>query len=422
MGRLKILIEKNRCEKIARHKRRKKLKPRKRPTSIPSVEMTNSQKVFKRDSFYQKPSICNRDNSIIKFPKSFNLIDNPDESLSVLKQINYSFEKSNSKTIKFDYSECSNYGLDASVICDLLVDNGKKYRNNNKKKVKLSGNMPVGYSAGELFCNSGLLRHLNLFNAEDKRVERLEPFINEKNVNVLTNKTIVYYNNCLKRYGMELNAKGIDLLNHLVGEIIGNAAEHSGDNGDWYVSGHFTQATNHEYGKGSLVFISIGNTIYENLKYNTKSPEILEKLDNHLKCHKSLFDFNWNEESSLTVLGLQYKISSVTDFDHPDRGTGTIEFIKSFSELGKKIDGDIPKMSILSGNTHILFDGTYNLEEKNINGTKVKTIAFNKDNNIKKKPDQKYVKILKNRFPGVIISADFYVDNRYVRKMEGKNE
>lgn len=421
MGRIKILFEKNRCEKIARRKKRKKGK-KKKPRKTYSIDLTNSQAVFKQANFYKKPNICNREKSIIKFPKSFNFIDNPDESLEVLKQINYAFEKSNSKNIKFDYSNCSNFGLDASVICDLLVDNGRNIRKNYNKKVKLSGNMPVGYSAGELFCNSGLLRHLKLFNYEDKLVERLEPFDSEKEVNALTNKTIVYYNNCLKRYGMELNPKGIDLMNHLVGEIIGNASEHSGKNGDWYVSGHFSQATNQQYGKGTLVFISIGNTIYENLKYNSKSEETLNKLDTHLKYHKKLFDFNWNEESSLTVLGLQYKISSVTDTEHPDRGTGTIEFINSFSQLGKKNDGDVPKMSILSGNTHILFDGTYTLKDKIIAGTKIKTIAFNKENNIRKKPDPKYVRILKNRFPGVIISADFYVDNRFVRRMEEKNE
>ena len=167
-----------------------------------------------------------------------------------------------------------------------------------------------------------------------------------------------------------------------------------------------------------MVFISIGNTIYENLKYNTKCDLTLKKLEKHLKYHKPLFDFAWNEEGSLTVLGLQYKISSVTDEKHPDRGTGTIQFIDSFSKLGSKIDGDIPKMAILSGSTHILFDGTYNLKEKNIDNTSVKTIAFNKDNDIKKKPNSKYVKILNNRFPGVIISTNFYVDSRYLKKKE----
>ena len=418
MGKLKIFFIKNRCKKIARHKaRKKKRKPNKRLNK--RIELSNSQLVLKKDNFYKKPTICNREKTVIEIPSRFNLINNPVESLNTLKGINYAFEQSKSKEINFDYSKCYDLGLDASVICDLLVFNGKSYRKSCNKKVKLSGNMPHGYVAGEIFCNSGLLRHLKLFNLEDKLVERLDPFELEKDVNTATNKTITYYNKCLQRYNIELNSKGVDYMNSLVGEIIGNANEHSGKNGEWYVSGHFSQASgNLQYGRGSLVFISIGNTIYENLKHNTKSDLTLKKLETHLKYHKPLFDFAWNEEGSLTVLGLQYKISSVTDEEHPDRGTGTIQFIDSFSKLGSKIEGDIPKMAILSGSTHILFDGTYNLKEKNIDNTSVKTIAFNKDNDIKKKPDSKYVKILNNRFPGVIISTNFYVDSRYLKKKE----
>ena len=418
MGRLKILFIKNRCEKIARHRARKKKKKSNRMVNT-KITLSNSQIVLKQDNFYKRPVICNREKTVIKIPSEFNLISNPVESINTLKEINYAFEQSRSKEINFDYSECYDLGLDASVICDLLVSNGKSYRNNHNKKVKLSGNMPKGYSAGEIFCNSGLLRHLKLFNLEDKKVERLDPFELEKNVNKATNQTIEYYNKCLQRYSMELNPQGIVYMNSLISEIIGNADEHSGEHGEWYVSGHFSQASgNVEYGRGSLVFISIGNTIYENLKYNTKSKSLKEKLDKHLKYHKKLFDFSWNEEGSLTVFGLQYKISSLADDKHPDRGTGTIQFIESFSKLGSKIEGEVPKMAILSGSTHILFDGTYNLEEKSIGNVPVKTIAFNKENDIKKKPNSKYVRIINNRFPGVIISTNFYVDSRYLKKKE----
>ena len=418
MGKLYKLYLKNRCEKIARHKARRKIKKRKQLNKKYCYSMSNSQKIFKKGEFYKTPSIYNKKCCTIIIPKIFNLIDNPNESLDILKEINYVFEKTRCRELHFDYSNCINLGLDASVICDLLVKNGKEYRKGIGKKITLSGNLPQGYYNQELFFNSGLLRHLKLIKREDKLVERLEPFVDNKEVNKLANDTIIYYNKCLQRYGVELNRDGIDYFNKLVGEIIGNASEHSGKNGDWYVSGHFTQAGNEECGRGSLVFISIGNTIYENLKYNTKSEDTKNKLEEHLKLHKPLFGINWNEETSLTVLGLQYKISSETDLNHPDRGTGTIKFIDSFSQLGKKIDGDNPKMSILSGKTHILFDGTYNLEEKYIGGTKIKTIAFNKSNNIKEKPDQKYVKLLKNYFPGVIISVNFYVDKRYLRVKE----
>lgn len=76
MGRLKILFIKNRCEKIARHKaRKKKRKPNKK--SNKKIELSNSQLVLKKDNFYKKPKICNREKTIIEIPSRFNLINNP---------------------------------------------------------------------------------------------------------------------------------------------------------------------------------------------------------------------------------------------------------------------------------------------------------------------------------------------------------
>lgn len=233
----------------------------------------------------------------------------------------------------------------------------------------------------------------------------------------MTNKVIEYYNNCLSTSGFVLNEKGIIHFSKLVGEIIGNADEHSGENGTWYVSGHFSKNTSEEkIAKGKLTFISFGDSIYESLKNNTISETMKEKLKRQTKYHEKLFNIGWNEESSWTVFGLQWMISRKKTADN-DRGTGTIKFIESFTELGKTINNDIPKMIIMSGHTHILFDGTYILKDSpHKKGTKV--IAFNETNDLKKRPDQKYVKLLENKFPGTIISCEFYVDKEYLKTIK----
>ena len=222
----------------------------------------------------------------------------------------------------------------------------------------------------------------------------------------------------MRRIGYTLNNKGVSYFNELVGEIIGNAKEHSGIDGDWYISGHFSELSKEEYGKGSLCFISMGNTIYYNLINNCKSEETHKKIVEHLKNHKKLFNNGWNKEASVTVFGLQYRISSETDENNIDRGTGTIKFIDKFSKLGKTYNDEKPRMAILSGNTHILFDGTYNLSEKQTEKGKAQVIAFNKDNDLKKRPDPNYVKVLKNGFPGVIISLEFHLDKKYFDKIK----
>ena len=72
-------------------------------------------------------------------------------------------------------------------------------------------------------------------------------------------------------------------------------------------------------------------------------------------------------------------------------------------------------MSIMSGNTHILFDGTHTLTDHE-NGRKV--IAFNSDNDLKQPPDPDYVKNLgKVHFPGTIISIKFRLDKTQTTKV-----
>jgi hypothetical protein len=64
-------------------------------------------------------------------------------------------------------------------------------------------------------------------------------------------------------------------------------------------------------------------------------------------------------------------------------------------------------MVIVSGNTRILFDGQYGIVKKirSETGEKYKMVTFNKEEDIKAKPDEKYVKFAPNFFPGALISA-----------------
>lgn len=425
MGKLKILFIKNRCEKIARQKKRRKNKKRRIHYLFENntYKLKKSQIIFDNYNFYKKNINVENNISTVNIPTDFSLIDNPEESIATLKEINYIFSKSNINNIQMNYSNCNRLGLEASVLTDLIVLNGLNFRKKINSPIRLSGTVPSSYTAGEIFWNSGLLKHLSLSKIEDPLVERLDPFtLTMNDSNYATNETLTYFNNCLNRTGFSLNYDGISYFTKLIGEIIGNAKEHNGSNGEWYVSGHFTQATPGNYGKGSLSFISIGNTIYENLMNNCKSEETKNKINNHLKLHKGLFNLGWTEESSVTVFGLQYKISSETDEQHRDRGTGTIKFIDSFSKLGKTFNDEKPKMTIISGNTHILFDGTYNLKKVSNGKNTLEIISFNKENDLGKKPDPNYVKVLKNGFPGVIISIEFYLDKAYLLKIKEENK
>ena len=72
-------------------------------------------------------------------------------------------------------------------------------------------------------------------------------------------------------------------------------------------------------------------------------------------------------------------------------------------------------MILLSGSTHILFDGKYQLKEGHKGDSNGRlTIAFNQYNDLTRRPDPDYVRSLKGFFPGTLISMRFSVDNRYL--------
>ena len=64
-------------------------------------------------------------------------------------------------------------------------------------------------------------------------------------------------------------------------------------------------------------------------------------------------------------------------------------------------------MVIVSGNTRIVFDGTYKIIEKEKEGERrrYKMITFNESGEIHEVPDQKYVTFVHHFFPGTMISA-----------------
>ncbi len=418
----------NRAKKIERNKKKRLGK---KYMSWKRIDYTQSEKyvadsklrrVLKDKGFYQRDRHYSADKNIgrVIMPVIFCLVRNPEETICTLRKINYMLHVVKVKSLYLDYSKCEFLGLGASVIMDAMVMMERVERTRKQSDLIVEGNYPNTDEALQMFLVSGLIKHLEIKDTrkvESPRIERLDPFMKSCDSNELTNKVIDYYDRCLKRNGYQLTPEGINYFNELAGEIIDNLENHSGKNGTWYVSGHFEQSKNEELGKGSLVFISIGNTIYESLK-ETASNDIRLKLDTYFhKQYGNLANIR-NKERSWTMLALQYMISRLNNSEDPDRGTGTIKFIESFTALGNTSGDDRPLMSVISGGIQIIFDGTYKIL---YNDKKIPVIAFNKDNDLNKKPDGNVVKLLQNKFPGVIISIEFYVDKKYLTKVRNES-
>lgn len=353
-------------------------------------------------------------NSTIQLPEIFSITKNPKETLQKVYEVVALFFENRNLNISILCEQTKEMDLSALVILSIIIVKGRRYLSNLGFRCHIEGDFPADDSVKEIFIFSGLPKHLDLLKGTSPQVETLNPFDTINDTNLETHKIIEYYNNCLRRNGFQLNNKGMIYFHKLINEIVDNARIHSGYKDKFYCGGFYSHNTK----KGQLSIISFGDTIYESLNSDSTSENIKEKIREYINDQKKFYDFSYNEEMSWTVFALQYKISRLNSVETPDRGTGTIQFIEAFMDMGQTIQNDKPTMSLVSGNTHILFDGTYTLKEQIISNEKVKVIAFNRSNNLKDKPDKNYVKDLNIKFPGVIINIEFFVDSEYLDKFK----
>lgn len=353
----------------------------------------------------------------VKLPNNFSLTNNPDEVIMTIKRVASFFQQDRDLTLRVSCKDVTDMDLSALIVLDVIIVKGMNYIRRKGFSCTVGGDMPSNQEIFRLFTYSGLPKHLQaIIPSTNKAVETLDPFAAKDDTNLETHRIIEYYDKCLNHNGFKLNNKGKAYLSSLINEIVDNARIHSGLKKRFYCGGFY----DHEARRGQLAIISFGNSMYESLNGESTNLIIKEQIKKHVHQQKQFFSFNYNEEMSWTVFALQYKISRLNNSASPDRGTGTIKFIEAFSKIGRASNHDDPKMCLVSGNTHILFDGTYNLKDETVNGQKVKVIAFNKENSLKKKPDQNYVKKMAEKFPGVVINVEFYMDASHLDKFKAK--
>ena len=443
---LTIRLVNHEKELIISNLRKRKLDKRNRKSKLQEKNYFNNQiNRYYRDEclFLSKSSFSkNRrqkltrinDGVTIKIPKCFSLIENPNESLRVFQQIYSAYKDKNINKVHFDHTACTTLGICSSTVMDVLIIAMKNQRLSCRKSFELSGDVVENTRVNDILDASGLKKHLNLSvlseeNEKEKGIVKLELQVGGKTSkgqlkgtmqDYASTKVVEYLVKCYERSGCTINKEGQKLIGNMVGEIIDNCENHSGEFCKWYCLGHFQMADNASHGEVSLVIFNFGKTIYSGLKNDCVTPEMYDKLTNKSKMHINFFGINWTEEMLWTLYALQDGVSKEWIDDDSDRGSGTIRFIESFEKIGNTADGKKARMCILSGKTHILFDGTYFLEDKDIAEGTRKVVAFNKENDLNIPPDKSKVTNLARTFPGTIISMNFFIDPSYIESLKNR--
>lgn len=362
----------------------------------------------------------------IRIPKIFSIMDAPADTLNVISKLAAAARTGKKiHKVTFDHSRMSNHDLAAETLLGLIAKEFERESLSRNRKLKISGQFPRNENLVREIRAIGLIKDLDVKHEQLHKEQegKLQIFtMCNKNVaakvtsgaakynEIAAKRFVDHVNKCLENINKELTPDAVDLLAVYAGEILANADEHGGL-GNWNIRGYFDGAQDQRICE--IVVFNFGKTIAET--FLALAPDsyafqaILPYIEKHME--QGFFTPNWSKESLITLAALQGDISSKNKDKNTDRGQGTVEMIEFFQKIHKECSTEgspSAKMAILSGNTHILFDGKYAMC-KAPDGRKV--IAFNHENSLFSPPDSSYVRTIGPRkFPGTIISIKFSLE------------
>lgn len=375
---------------------------------------------------------------VIRIPKRFSILSNPDPSYDVLKQVVEAITFQNCDKLILDYKNCKYCDLATQVFLDSILKSFDRYAR-LCKAASVMKYIKISQVGGEHIFDESLRKMINSVGSPVELINRqmqfkdVEPFrlrqIDSRDVTKVkfeglkeidSTDLIEYVQKCLSRFNKTLTQDARQALGTVLGETIANAEEHSNLH-NRYLIGYMeeTNDDNIHYGILNVVIMNTGSTIYERFKYPEEDEVINEECVSQMQAlsdkftKKGLFDFNtFTEENLWTLYSLQGGVSIVPR-EVRNRGNGTIGFINSFFSLKGSTEVDnVSRMTILSGNTRIDFDGTYQITSTiGEDDRKKELMTFNRTNSLEDRPDSKYVYHTKHYFPGTLISAQLLIND-----------
>lgn len=369
----------------------------------------------------------------ISIPSIFSISYNSEGVIKFLKTFYTTVRNPTVKEVYLDYSNCNELGLSASVVMDAIALAIDEYRFEKNIPLNWSGNLPKEKYACDIVRAGGLPYHIGAKIFGKSKVDSIEQFEmvkgshnqQRKKAGIVATNLTIYLDRCLQTQKYKLNDFGKSIFSDMLGEVITNCEIHGGSDSMWYTQGYYKIIDEANIGEMQLVFLTIGDSIYEGLKKESND-ETIQKLEHMKKMHAGYLSNSWNEETIYTVLALQEGISRLRTEKikgYEFRGSGTVNLIEKFYTIGGTNNSNVePKMSIISGHTRIEFSDKYKLKKKKFENdvifgnTNSRIIAFNDENDIYKPADSNNVKYMKEYFPGTIISLKFYLDRNYIEK------
>lgn len=364
----------------------------------------------------------------IQLPQDFTIVDNPTGCLAVFRRLAMCSRSNRLRRIHIDHSAVTKIDLCAESVLDRFVKEIEHDARLKRKRLSLSGTLPSDPDIDMYVRATGIIKHLQIKKAyldpkdEGKlRILRVHSLGAGDEVGLYemskeesaVKKLIDYINECLGESGRTMTPNGEEALAAYAGEILNNVVEHSGRR-DWSVVGYLNPEDPMHICE--LAVFNFGGSIADSFRNVDKQSLVRRKVDAYTRSHERMG--KWKRDNLVTVVALQQYISSKLSEEQPDRGQGTVQLIDFFMDVHEECTGqskDAMKMALCSGSTHILFDGTYRMED---DGTGRRVIAFNEQNDLRRPPDGHCVTNLQGfPFPGTAIMVKFPIQPSKIQEV-----
>lgn len=402
----------------------------KKKKSVPYVssDMMNLSSMSKTHK-----SVVHDKNCIKECPPKFSLIEQPEDALNFISDIAQLGRSSEIRHISLDHSQIDCHDLGAEVLLGMAVKIVKNSALGRNRNISVRGFLPNSIIKQRLIRSMGVVKQLDiehegatedqleLFDFEGSKSSVIK-YQDQDRKNLCTKKFVDYLDKCLSYSERQLTDESRGQMVNYLGEIIGNAEDHSGES-KWYVCGYLDHVEEDQENEEDenfhfceIVIYNFGKSIADTFTDLDPGSFTMRQVSPYIDAHKKggFFGKNWEVSTLLTLVALQGYVSSKNTDETTDRGQGTVDLIEFFQGVADEClpsSGQKAKMAIISGDTHIKFDGMYQIA---IDASGKEVIAFNASNDLGEKPDRKYVRKMKSvSFPGTIIAARFPISERY---------
>jgi len=397
----------------------------KRQYHLDSKNHYSDLKAFKQNKLESKE---------IVIPKHFSFFRDPTGTSKFFKDLDKILSKHKPFKFFISHEKTEEIELAASFLFDQKIREYKIYWENYRIKINVSGKISDSKKVNNFLLSFGILNELGIsaktFSLEKVDLDYSDKYITRKlrgskkipSMLALASVSLIdYFDNCLKYNGLTLSRSTKTRLVESIGEIIGNAEEHCGnDIGHWAALGCY----NKDDHNCSFAIVNYGKTIFENLSDATSTAaEVIHKIEDVINQHRpilqkihGLFFQKGHEEPIWNIMALQDGISSrrTAQGRGRTRGQGIMDVLSFIEEV--KAPGDSAEICLISGHSAIKIDYRYSIQNKLVGVVQEKRriITFNKELDLKRTPDSDKVMFIDTKFPGTIFVGSFRIDKKFL--------